>query len=457
MSKAASGEQTKTAQSQTDVVVVGGGIAGLTAAFRLQQQGLSVTVLEAEDVVGGKMVSVERDGYVLNKGATLIPGGNARLTALTADAGLGHPFADLPFSVGIPRDGRIRVLGTSGIRELLKTARTDLLSWRSKFLLRRLAVDLVRWQRRLAGDYTFEKAAWYDTETVHSYARRRLNKEIYDYVLDPVLRGVGLSDTAQMSVVDLFLTLGKFIQGGPMQYPTGIDFLAKRLATFVDVRTGATVTSVRHAGDGVETAWRDGEGEHTIRSRGAVVTVYGPDLLEIYADLTDRQRELVATVRYKSVLKATFALRRLPVDLPTIVPLSNVSGIGLGIIVVDTHLMPGSAPVGKAVISGHWVDEYSKANMHRSDEELLPEFIRHMETVVPGLSDEIEFAEITRWQLATNARYQGFYPVAAELRRTQDPDDVIQLAGDYLGLSGAGMSIGNGERAAAMLGKRLQG
>src|SRR5687767_12352414 len=48
---------------RTDVVVIGAGPAGLTAAYQLGKAGQTCTVLEADDVVGGISRTVERDGY----------------------------------------------------------------------------------------------------------------------------------------------------------------------------------------------------------------------------------------------------------------------------------------------------------------------------------------------------------------------------------------------------------
>jgi protoporphyrinogen oxidase len=47
---------------QARVVVVGAGPAGLTAAYALTKADAAVTVLEADDVVGGISRTVERDG-----------------------------------------------------------------------------------------------------------------------------------------------------------------------------------------------------------------------------------------------------------------------------------------------------------------------------------------------------------------------------------------------------------
>ena len=48
------------------VIVIGAGLAGLTAAFELQKQGLQVTVVEAQDRVGGRVYTV-RDGFEDNQ------------------------------------------------------------------------------------------------------------------------------------------------------------------------------------------------------------------------------------------------------------------------------------------------------------------------------------------------------------------------------------------------------
>ena len=47
----------------TDVVVIGAGPAGLTAAYKIGERGHTCTVFEADDVVGGISRTVERDGW----------------------------------------------------------------------------------------------------------------------------------------------------------------------------------------------------------------------------------------------------------------------------------------------------------------------------------------------------------------------------------------------------------
>ncbi len=79
-----------------DVVIVGAGIAGLTAAWRLRQAGVGVRVFEAQNRVGGRMFSLADyfpDGQVVELGGELIDSNHVRLRALAAELGL--PLDDL--------------------------------------------------------------------------------------------------------------------------------------------------------------------------------------------------------------------------------------------------------------------------------------------------------------------------------------------------------------------------
>jgi phytoene desaturase len=54
------------------VVVIGGGIGGLAAAIRLRAAGMDVTLLERNDVVGGKVAVLRHDGYTFDVGPSLV-------------------------------------------------------------------------------------------------------------------------------------------------------------------------------------------------------------------------------------------------------------------------------------------------------------------------------------------------------------------------------------------------
>ena len=75
--------------SSFDVVVVGAGIAGLSAARELQRSGASVAVLEARERIGGRAHSVQGlEGQTIDLGAQFIGDSQKRISALADEAGL---------------------------------------------------------------------------------------------------------------------------------------------------------------------------------------------------------------------------------------------------------------------------------------------------------------------------------------------------------------------------------
>src|SRR3954468_18543429 len=90
-----------------EVVVVGAGIAGLAAAWALRDR--DVVVLEREEGVGGRMLSLPREPYWLNLAAHLFPGPETPLGRLVEEVGLKTELVPGD-TMGVWVDGEIRSL-----------------------------------------------------------------------------------------------------------------------------------------------------------------------------------------------------------------------------------------------------------------------------------------------------------------------------------------------------------
>ena len=76
------------AGTDADVLVVGAGFAGLSAARSLSEAGLDVVVIEARRRVGGRTHTVERSGVTLDLGGQWIGPGQTHIVALADELGI---------------------------------------------------------------------------------------------------------------------------------------------------------------------------------------------------------------------------------------------------------------------------------------------------------------------------------------------------------------------------------
>jgi protoporphyrinogen/coproporphyrinogen III oxidase len=438
------------------VIVVGAGVAGLAAAHRLTQQGFEVTVLEAEDYVGGKTAARRRDGFTLNTGASVLAGSYKEMLAIAEEIGVGDQIVKVAPTVGVYADDRVYWLRGNLPGALLDFVRTPLLSWRSKLLLGRLALDSFR-NRKRAGFGAPELRAQLDTESVAEYCDRRLNAEIRDRLLAPLLGGLYVIDGAAMSVADMYFSFAKLLGGGMLGYRGGIDFFARALAARHDVRTGARVTLVERDGDAVTVHWELDGGSYEETVDGVVLTVPAPLVPPLYPGLDPAlQGMLLEGIETANLIGARFGVSRAPDTdaLVAVVPSGALNG--LCAVLYEHNTSPGSAPPGKSVIGAFFYHEWSTPRLHYTDEQLLAEMLPALEQIVPGLTDSIEFAQITRWTPGALRSHPGQHRLIAEIDATIDPHERVQLAGDYLTIPSINGSVITGETAARRLTRAIR-
>lgn len=181
-------------------VVAGAGIAGLTAAYRLQQAGWEVEVFESEPHAGGRVETVVRRGYSVDTGATAFAARYPIATALAKELGL--RIVDTAPYLGVYRGGRIRLLRLD--RLIRSGLTTDVLSARTKLKLSRVVFDVARASLRGMLSYDdLRAAAPLDTETARDYIRRLAGAEADTYFGEPITRALLLANSDKVSRVEL--------------------------------------------------------------------------------------------------------------------------------------------------------------------------------------------------------------------------------------------------------------
>ena len=430
-------------------IVVGAGISGLTAAFRLQQRGFDVTVLEADDVVGGRMSSVVQDGFTMNRAANILPASYTTIRQLAEDVGLGDQISRMDGAIGTLKDGRIHRLRSDHL--VGDALRTDLLPWRSKLRAVRLLVDALRMRKTLSYENLGE-ARRFDTETAAAYFERRLDPDLGEYLVEPILRALYAAQAERLSKVDFFFAAVNFVGSGFMRYPGGIDFLVTALAERLDVRTGARASLVERDGDVVTVHWTEGAEPKREQCAACVIGVVGPAVPPLYPQLDPTQRRILQEdFEYGTTFNAHFGLTSPPAEPSLIVQVPPSEDRGLCVVTFDHNSSPALVPPGKGLLSTYWLHEWCEERLARSDEELVEEMYPSVAKVVPDVRRLTETTRVDRWRPAVMRSRPGTYAAMAEFARHIDPRSPVQLAGDYLSASSTNGCALSGERAADRL------
>jgi oxygen-dependent protoporphyrinogen oxidase len=172
------------------VVVIGGGISGLAAAYFLRQHGLAVTVLEGSPAVGGKLSVSEVAGVAVDEGAESLLARRPEGTDLISDVGLaGELTVPGTTAAGIWTRGALRPLPARQLMgvpaDVDELGRTGIVSPAG---VARAREDFVRPATERDGDVS-----------VASYVGARLGAEVVDRLVDPLLGGVYAGRAQELS------------------------------------------------------------------------------------------------------------------------------------------------------------------------------------------------------------------------------------------------------------------
>jgi len=431
-----------------DVLVAGAGPSGLAAAFRLQQAGYKVRVLEASDRAGSKMCSERREGFLLDKGAIFIPTTHRNLLGIARDAGIDGALVPGGFTFGLVRDGRIHQIDGNHIARAF--VQTRALSGRAKVAAIKLAAEAVR-SRKATVDRITEAGA-YDTTTLGDWAESNLNSEVADVLISALIRGVFAAEAHEVSRVELLGIMALFAGAKLVAFREGMGQYPAELARRLDITLRARVLEVRQVLGGAEVTWRDADGgERTDVVAGCVVALNARDAAVVRSDLDPWRAEYLKGVRCGQIITPNIALDRAPANLDiaySMIPRSEHPF--LGAIGCDHHKAPGRVPFGKGLLTPTLMTDWCERHHDEDDDSIAETLLGAVEQFVPGTADQALFVEITRW----TQQYSpvGHYARLGEFRfRSARDDKTVVLCGEYLSAPHLNAATASGDAAAATL------
>jgi oxygen-dependent protoporphyrinogen oxidase len=359
-----------TAESR-EVVVIGGGISGLAAAFELSGGAAgpsattpSITILEASHRLGGKIMGLTFEGRSLDAGPDGALARRPELAALCEDLGIAdhlRPISARGASVFARR--QVRPL-PEGLNLGVPTSWSALRS--SKVLSRRGSLRALRdllWPVPASRGHLQDR-------TIGSLVETKLGPEVVASLVDPMVGGINAGRVAQMSAAAIFPPLLDAGQGRgslmramraslPAPPPDGTEppaafsSLSGGIVELVDVlsdelirrgvvlRCGADATHLVRQG-GSSKIWSVNTETTATRADGVILAVPSGAASRLLSGHDDEAAALANQIDYASVAIATFSFDEEAIDLPE---------HGTGVLVPAGSVIPGGEHAGQRFVA----------------------------------------------------------------------------------------------------------
>lgn len=443
----------------TDVVVVGGGIAGLTCAWRLHRAGREALVLEQAPESGGNTRTSVEGGYRLERGPHTFMASARAVFDLVEALGLEdalvptRPEATARF---IARRGRLHPVPTGPLSFLT----TSLLSLKGK-----LALAAEPW-RNERGEPNDTAAQFFD---------RRFGREAARVLAGAFVSGVYAGDPSLLSAPAAFPLFWRFeqesgsmIRGamkhrreqrradeaagrtprkGLFSFTEGMGQLPAALAAALGdrCRTGVEVRAVEAASEGFRTITAAGE----VRSRSVVVATPPKVASGLLRGLDEELSTLLLGVPLAPVAVVYLGYGRRCPPIPDGFGFLVPRGEGLRTLGVlfPSRLFDGRAPDGGDLLTAYIGGMTDPDALDLADDE-LEGIVRSELADLTGLDSEPEHVRVRRYEAAIPQLVLGHLERVEGVKRRLAAVPGLVLAGNYLKGVGVKDAVASGDEAA---------
>lgn len=421
------------------VIVVGGGAAGLTAAWTLKKRGIEPILLEANDWIGGRMGGDSVDGFSVDRGADFFPASYD--VAFRACEELGLPLIRTQMNIGWYRHGRWVV--TRPIESVGSLVRNLVPFWTLEFLSPRGLWPTLKLVRSIKSDSEYlnyssdHRIAELDTEETYGELLDRLGVP-----RDLRVTLEGFLELTMGHVEDFGATWIRTFLGEVLLKPDQLYVPEKGCSALSHALAAECRDAVRLSTPVRRVILRDGMATGVITDAGrieadaVICAAPAPKVLELIPDLPTGIRNALGKVTYSRGIRVVVGLDRRPLPAGWSVALYPEDDTPA--LLDRTVNLPACAPPGKCTLD-LWIGSDRAAELWpRDDDEIQRQLLHDARrspppgSALPG-DDEVLFSRVFRWSEAVCMCQPGMFKAIVDMRRQLSGSiKNLFLAGDYM-------------------------
>ncbi len=462
------------------VIIIGGGITGLSAAYFLQKDAsenslpLEIKLIEASHRLGGVIETIKKDGYIIERGPDSIVVSKKSGMKLIEEVGLkDNVIANTAGKSFIHVRGKLHTM-PEGSYMGIPTQITPFAVSSMFSLLGKM---------RAAGDFIIPKGKPEKDQSLGLFFRRRLGDEVVENLIEPLLSGIYSGDIDDLSLMALFpnfyemeqkhrsLVIGlkrtipkrkKVSKKQPsrkgmfISLKTGLETLVEELERRLDQVTvikGNGAVKLEREQTGYVVTLANGETEWADCAVIAVDHHHAQQMLKDYSFM-----DVFKTMPANSVANVSMAFPKSAIN-------EDIDGTGFIVsrnsdfritACTWTHKKwPESTPDGKVLLRAYVGKPDDQAVVDLSDEEIINIVLKDLNKTM-NITEKPEFSIVSRWKKAMPQYNVGHLEMMENVKNSlaKELPGVFLAGGSFEGV-GIPACIDQGEKAAEKVLKYL--
>jgi oxygen-dependent protoporphyrinogen oxidase len=416
--------------AKTSVIVVGAGIAGLTAAYQIKKAGHDVLVLDVNNYVGGRMANVEWEGFLVDIGAKFVTTADKSLLNMVNEVGLSDQLvkSNDGLTITIYRDGKLHSANFLSIPSYFGWSGVSL---KARLAMLKLLPHFLR-LGKLDNAYHLERASMPDVdETFERFFKEKISEEMFEYWAIPMFETMCAYKGEDVSRKAFLAMMISYLNADSVTFRDGIGMLPKALAGYFEVELTAQVKGIRlkSDGSGADVAYTVRGQTRTVSAERVVVAVPGNHILPLFEEPRPAWREFFPKVDY-----STGALHYHIAETDFKPPIK-------GTFIPRSTKLPINSMAFERYKDGRWLmltdPSVYTFDMAQNPDDLAAQAQEVMCTIFPALKGTFHAHRIFKWQDKLPTFRPGY--LAALKRFWEQPQEgPVYFCGDYF----AGPSTG---------------